>query len=362
MKASLLRTFIILLSMLVALIGCLAAPAALPTPTPPALAEEITLYNWIEYMPQSVLDAFTNEFGVKVNYVFYESQEEAAQNVRAGLEYDVVVLPPEVIPALIREGRLAEIDYRNVPNFKNISANFRDLAYDPGNRHSIIFHWGTTGLLIRTDLVGQPVVTRWADLWNPRFAGKVALWPISRALIPIALKALGYRGTSVDPQELEAALQYLLELKPNAIWWGNDNGTIVPVLASGEAVIAYGWAYDAQLARDETVPISYILPEEGTFLWSDNFVIPTSSKQKYTAEVFLNFILRPEISAQIVNESYYPMANEAADPFIDADIRSDPLIYPPNDQLLKAEIIVPVSDEGENLFLSIWDRFMAVGQ
>lgn len=308
-------------------------------------------------MPQSVLDAFTDEYGVKVNYIYYETQEEAVENLRAGLEYDVVVLPPEVIPQLIREGLLAEIDYRNVPNFRNISANFRDLAYDPGNRYSIIFHWGTTGLLVRTDLVEGPV-NRWSDLWDPRYAGRVALWPISRALIPMSLKSLGYEANSVKPEELEAALERLLQLKDDVIWWSNENATIVPLLASGDAVIAYGWAYDAQLAREESVPIEYILPEDGTFLWSDNLVIPSSSRKKYTAELFLNFVLRPEISAQIVNESFYPMANEEAEPLISPDILNDPVIYPSDEQLRNAEIIVPLGQEGENLFLSIWERFL----
>ncbi len=351
--------FSLISGVLLALTGCGAAN--LSTPTAPSLAQSITFYNWIEYMPQSVLDAFTAEYGVNVNYVFYESQDEAAQNVRAGLEYDVVVLPPEVIPQLIRMGRLAEIDYRNVPNFRNISANFRDLAYDPGNRYSIIFHWGTTGLLVRTDLVEEPV-SHWAALWDSRFTGKVAVWPISRALIPIALKSLGYDANSTDAGELEAALQRLLDLKPTAIWWSNENASIVPALVSGEAVIAYGWAYDALVAREASMPISYILPEEGTFLWSDNFVIPASSQHKYTAELFLNFLLRPEISAQIVNESYYPMANEAAEPLIDPDILNDPVIYPPNRQLQNAEIIVPLGEDGENLFATIWNRLMEAGQ
>ena len=210
--------------------ACGGAPTPVPTPTPPPLADELILYNWAEYMPQSVLEAFTEAYGVRVVYEAYESQEDAADNIQAGRIYDVAVLPPEQIPSLIAAGALAEINFRNIPNFKNVSANFRDLAFDPGNRHSIPFHWGTTGLLVRTDLVKEPV-TRWADLWNPKFAGKVALWPVSRDLIPIALKSLGYRADSDRPAELEAALQALLKLKPNAFFIGNDNATVVPVLA-----------------------------------------------------------------------------------------------------------------------------------
>jgi spermidine/putrescine transport system substrate-binding protein len=354
------RMLVLCLSLvLVLLVACGEKTAVDTAPAEPTLAEELIFYNWKDYMPQSVLDAFTAEYGVPVRYVSYDSEEEAAQNVAAGIEYDIVILPPELLPQLIAAGHLAEIDYRNVPNFRNISANFRDLIYDPENRHSIIFHWGTTGLLVRTDLVEEPV-TRWADLWDPRYAGRVGLWPISRSLIPIALKSLGYPANSVNPAELEAALERLIALEPDVIWWPNDSESIVPLLVSGEAIIAYGWAYDAQLAAEAAAPISYILPEEGTFLWSDNFVIPASSRNKYTAELFINFMLRPEISAQIVNESYYPMANEAALPLIDPDILADPVIYPPGEQMALAEIIMPLNSAGESLFAAIWDRFLQV--
>lgn len=349
----------------VALLGGLVAcgsPAASPVPTPaPPLAKALVLYNWAGYMPQSVLDAFTAEYGVNVIYEIYETQEDAVEAMRAGQVYDVVVMGNEFIPALVSDGLLAEIDYRNVPNFKNISANFRDLAYDPDNAHSVPFNWGTTGLLVRSDLVGQPV-TRWADLWDDRYAGKVVVWPIQRELLPIALKSLGYSVNSENPAQLEAALERLLALKKNAFFWDAAEASIVAPLASGEAAIADGWAYDAITGREENESIVYVLPEEGTILWGDNLAIPAHSPNKHTAEVFLNFLLRPEISAQIVNELYYANANEAARPFIDPEVLNDPLVYPPDEALRHAEIILPLSPEGQRLYDLIWERFMGTSQ
>ena len=341
------------------LVAACSSPAASPTPAPtPPLAKELILYNWAGYMPQPVLDAFTAEFGVKVTYEVYETPEQAVENIQAGQAYYVVVMGNEMIPALMADGLLAEIDYRNVPNFKNISANFRDLSYDPGNRHSVPFNWGTTGLLVRSDLVAEPV-TRWADLWDERYAGKVAVWPIESELIPIALKSLGYSVNSENPAELEAALERLLELKKNVFFWDLDAPSIVPPLLSGEAVIADGWAYDALTGRDENEAIVYVLPAEGTILWGDNFVIPANSPNKRTAELFLNFLLRPEISAQIANELYYANANEAARALIDPDVLNDPLVFPPEDALRNAEILLPLSPEGQALHDDIWARFMA---
>ncbi len=335
------------------------SPAASPTPAPtPPLAKELILYNWAGYMPQSVLDAFTAEYGVKVAYEVYETPEQAVENMRAGQVYDVVVMGNELIPDLVADGLLAEIDYRNVPNFKNVSANFRDLAYDPGNRHSTPFNWGTTGLLVRSDLVAEPV-THWADLWDARYAGKVAVWAIQRELIPIALKSLGYSVNSENPAELEAALKRLLELKKNAFFWDLDTPSIVPPLLSGEAVIADGWAYDALTGREENEAIVYVLPEEGTILWGDNFVIPANSPNKHTAELFLNFLLRAEIGAQIANDLYYANANEASRALIDPSVLNDPLVFPPEGTLRNAEILLPLSPEGQALHDDIWARFMA---
>jgi spermidine/putrescine transport system substrate-binding protein len=349
---------LIMLVLIALLAACNAGNApAVPTPTP-QLANTLTLYNWAEYMPQSVLEAFTAEYGVKVKYEVYDTQEEAAENISAGKVYDVVVMPPELIPGLIQEGLLAKINHRNVPNFKNISANFRDLLFDHGNKYSIPFHWGTSGLLVRTDLVKEPV-TRWADLWRPEFAGKVALWPIPRDLFPIALKVLGYSVNTANRSEIDEALAQLIDLKQRAILIDPGDATITPALTDGRAVIAHGWAYDAWVARESGLPIEYILPAEGTYLWGDNFVIPANSPNQYTAELFLNFLLRPEISAQIINESSYAMPNEPAERFVDPDVLSDPLVYPPTSALQNAEVVMPLNAEGQNLYEDAWARFVA---
>jgi spermidine/putrescine transport system substrate-binding protein len=352
---------VVLASILIALVAC-GSPTPPPTPTPPPLAEELVFYDWEEDMPQSVLDAFTEEYGVKVTYLTYESQEEAEDAIRGGEVYDVVVLDNDAIPWLVSDGLLAEIDHRNVSNFDNISVNFRDLAYDPEHKHCIPFNWGTTGLVVRSDLV-EELPTRWADLWDPRYAGKIAMREdVPYDLIGLTLKSLGYSLNSENPDELEAALERMLELRQSSFFVGSYAEDAVPALLSGEAVIMVGWAEDILLAREENENVEYILPEEGTMLWGDNFTIPANSPHKYTAEVFLNFLLRPEISAQIVNENYYATPNEAAYPFIDPEILGDPVVFPPDKDLENAEVFLPRSAEGGALWDEIWERFMAEGQ
>ena len=327
-------------------------------PAPPPLARELVFYDWADDMPQSVLDAFTAEYGVKILYPTFQATEEAVQNLRAGQVYDVVVIENPFVPELAAEGLIAEIDHRNVPNFKHISANFRELVFDPGNRYSVTFNWGLTGLLMRADRVSPPV-THWADLWDPRFAGRLLLWELQRNLIAIALQSLGFSINSENPAELEAALQRLLALKAHARTAGYSPEIAEQALASGKVLLMYGWAGDVLRARARSLDIRYVLPAEGSIQWGDNFVIPTASPRKYTAEVFINFLLRPEISARIVNEQHYATANETAYPLIKPEILNDPVIFPPLEDIRRAEVYLPLSPAGRALYQRIWERYLA---
>lgn len=327
----------------------------------PSLPMELILYSWVGYMPQSVMDAFNEKYGITIKYVAYETQEEVPENIEAGEMYDLVVLGPEFIPQLAKQHLLKPIDYRQVPNFKNVSANFRDLAFDPGNTYSIPFHWGTTGILVRTDLVDHPI-TSWNDLWDPSFTSQVGIWPIPRSMIPITLKSLGYSANSENPAEFEKVRQKLLELKPNAVTISNLNSTVIPMLESGEVKIAYGWAYDALLADESSFSIEYIIPEEGTILWTDHLFIPANANNPRGAELFINFILQPEVAAQIVNESYYPMAVDGTEPFVIPELLDNPAVFPDHAQLQKAEIALPIHLERKWIFDEIWADFMEDGQ
>jgi spermidine/putrescine transport system substrate-binding protein len=337
-----------LIAFLISGCGLLPSPSAEATPS-----DDLVLYGWVDYMPQTVMDQFESKFGVKIRYVFYESQEEAAENIRMGEAYDLVVLGPELIPDLIADGNLRPMEYELIPNFKYISLNFRDLSFDPGNKYSIPFHWGNTGILVRNDLVDRPI-TSWNDLWNPAFEGKVGMWALSRDVISITLKGLGYSINTHEPDELERARKRLMELKPNATKLPGDIVSIVPLLEAEEIFIGFGWAYDATLAAESKFPIEYIIPREGSILWSDHWVIPANATNPKSAQDFINFILQPDISAEIINYSYYPIPHDGALPFIADEILSNTSIYPPLSFMEKSELILPLTDEISALYDSIW--------
>lgn len=340
--------------------ACTTEPSTDPTSTSIPLAKELVFYDWEDDMPQSVLDAFAAEYGVRVRYLVYEAQEEAIVNMQAGEIYDVVVMESRFIPLLAGKGLLAELNEKNLPNLKNISANFRELGYDPNNKFSVPYNWGTTGLVVRSDLVAEPV-THWADLWDPRYAGRIGLWMgQQREVISLTLKSLGYSANTENPEELEEALERLIELKPNAITLEDyDPDTSALVMANGQAVICMGYAYDSQAGGELNLPIEYVLPDEGALIWNDTFVIPVNSPNKYTAELFLNFLMRPEVNAAITNQNGYATPNEAARPFIDPEILNNPVIFPANKDLVNAELILPLTTQGQELYNSIWERFQA---
>jgi spermidine/putrescine transport system substrate-binding protein len=337
--------------------SCSETPTVYPTPTAPPLAETLTLYGWDQIVPSTILEAFTREFGVAVDLQVFVSQDEALASIASGEVYDVVFLENDYIGPALEAGLLAELNLNTIPNLRNIAANFRDLTYDPGNRHSIPYYWGTSGLVVRTDLVDAPV-TSWSDLWRAE-PGQAGIWDYQRMMFGLALRSLGYSINTDQPEAIEAALERLLELKPRAVFLEQfDLWSSAQALASGTVSIALGWANDALAGRELNPAIEYVIPDEGTMLWVDNLVVPANSPNQYTAETFINFMLRPEIAAQYTNEIFFAVTNEAAREFIDPAILSDPVVYPTDEMLVNSELILPLGQETKALYDAAWQRFM----
>ncbi len=325
--------------------------------TGPELAGEIRLLDWPEDMPQAVLDGFQKEFGVRVEYVTYETGEEAVERIAAGEVFDVAVFDSYLVDVLIRRGLLAALDYRNIPNFKNVSPNFRDLAYDPDNVYSVPFNWGWSGMVYRPDLVPEPL-TQWSDLW--RLDGvRIGLRADPRDSLGMALRSLGYSANTEDAAQLAQAQERLLELKDRVQLvggWGEDSA---PLLASGEIAVLVGWPEDVLTLRDTGSPAGWALPKDGVLLWSDAFVIPKNSPNRLTAETFLNYLLRPEVAGAITNENYYPIANSEAAAFYSSEVRDDAAINPSAEAILCGEYLLPLSHDADARYADLWAQFVA---
>jgi spermidine/putrescine transport system substrate-binding protein len=337
--------------------GCGAPPG--PSIATPALPDTLIFYDWENDVPQSVLDAFEKEFGIKVEYRTYISQDEALANVRSGENLDVVVMESRYIPLLISEGRLAKLNHSNLPNFRNISPNFRNLIYDPNNQFCVPYSWGTTGLLVRTDT--SPItITQWADLWNPVLRGRIGIWlGQEQEMIGVALKSLGYTTNTNDITQLNQARDRLVALAPHVKFTEDYNeDTAADIIASGDVDVAVGYAYDFIAASEANPSVKFILPKEGALLWGDTFAIPLTTQNQAAAELLINYLLRDDVNAEVMNFNHYATANEKAQALINTRDRLNPVIYPPEEKMLGADIILPVSSETQRIHEQIWQAFL----
>lgn len=317
------------------------------------LAKELHVYNWSEYIDPEVYTAFEAEFGVHVIEDTFSSNEELLAKLQAGATgYDVIVPSDYMVEIMIGEGLLAELNHENIPNLANLSELFKSPPYDPELAYSVPYQWGTTGIGYNSEVV-EP--DSWAFFFDTEIAeqykGKITMLNDSRESIGAALKYLGYSLNTTDEAQLEEAKQVLLDIKPYLFSYDSDQ--FEDLIIADEVVYGHGWSGDYFAAAVEDERIWYIIPEEGGVVWADNLAIPKSSKNQYTAELFINFVLRPEVAAQITNFTWYGSPVEAAKEFIDAEILEEPAIYPSDEVMAKMEWIQDVGD-ATTLYERIW--------
>lgn len=325
------------------------------------MTEEIHLYNWSEYIDPEVFTAFEEEYGITVIEDTFSSNEELLAKIQAGAAgYDVIVPSDYMVEIMVEEGLLAELDHDNITNITNLSALFSDPPYDPGLEHCIPYQWGTTGIGYNSDEV-EP--DSWAYIFDPALAaeyeGKITMLNDSRESIGAALKYLGYSLNTTDEVQLEEAKQVLLAIKPYI--YSYDSDQFEDLIAADEVVYGHGWSGDYFAAAVEDERIWYVIPEEGGVVWADNLCIPASSKNKQAAELFINFVLQPEVAAQITNFTWYGSPVEAANEFIDPEILEEPAIYPSAETFERLEWIQDVGD-ATPIYERIWTEVKAAGQ
>jgi len=299
------------------------ATAAPPTERPKP-SGEITVSNWDLYIPDDLVANFTKETGVKVNYVNHTTNEDIVGKLEAsnGTGYDVVFMSAPFAEGLNNRGWLETLDHSMFDNLGNLAPEAAQLGYDPGNGFSVPYTWGNTGLCYRTDLV-PAAPTSWNDLLSPVGAnvGKVTMLATDRWLLLPALITLGYSINDTDQAHLEQARDILLETKKHLL--GYDDTTFYSKLVSGEANLVEawdGWCNYGIGDPDKGSLIKYVVPSEGTDVWSDTMVILKSSTNKPAAYAFIDYILRPEVHKTVAEYVLYKVPNPAAMALVDAAI------------------------------------------
>ena len=294
-----------------------ATPLATPTETPKP-SGKIVISNWDLYMPENLLSDFTAETGIEVELALHTTNEDIMGKIEAaaGSGFDIVFVSAPFAEALAKRGWAAKLDKGQLPNSVNLAPEADLLDYDPGNQFSIPYTWGTTGLCYRSDLVSF-TPDSWNDLLRPReeLKGKITMMATDRWLMLPALLVLGYSINTTDPAELEQAKQLLLEAKKSLLAY--DDITFYAKLVSAEALLVEAWDGWCNYGIAENPDIKYVVPKEGSDLWSDTMVILESSTNKPAAHAFLNYVLRPEVGKAVAELVYYKVPNTKAMELVD---------------------------------------------
>jgi spermidine/putrescine-binding protein len=313
--------------------ACGSSGGGQATSSTKAEPKTLNFYNWTDYIADDTIPNFQKETGIKVTYDNYSSNDELFAKMSAGSTgYDIIV-PTDATLVKMKHANLVEpLDLKNIPNVKNLDPRFRSAAYDPGNRYSIPWQWGTTGIGFDKTKVGGPV-TDWDAFKLPAIKGKSSYLDEARDAFAMALFALKKDPNTTDTSDLDDAKNYLIELKKTIKSITSD---YQDPLTSGELILAQAYSGDVFTIQANNKPnIEYVIPKSGAFSWVDSMAIPKGAPHPTNAEKFMNYILEPKVGAALTNFVNYGSPNKAAEPFINKDILDNPLIYPPAAVLAK---------------------------
>ncbi|HAX69996.1 MAG TPA: spermidine/putrescine ABC transporter substrate-binding protein [Anaerolineales bacterium] len=335
--------------------GYVCPPAEYPIE---ATSTELNIFVWTEYIPVEMIECFELVYGITVNRDEYSSNEEMYAKVSAGgSNYDLVQPTDYIIPLMIRQGLLQELDMAQLPVMENFDASYLDSSFDPGNKYSLPYQAGTDALVVNTDAV-ENVPQSWADLWNEEYAGRMVFLDDSRAVIGLTLLTLGYDVNTTDPDELEEAKNKLAELVPNVKLFDSDSPKTA--LIAGDVDLGMTWTAEALLAQQENPAIQYIYPTEGAILWQDNWVMLKDAPHADAAYAWLNYTNQGNIFWMMLRDFPYTNPNTAALEYAEANepdlyeaYMSSPITNTPAEEVAKGHRIEDVG-EATPLYDSIW--------
>lgn len=350
MKKRLFSVFLVLVILL----------AALPTQASAAGTVTINVYNWGQYISDGTDDSidviaeFEDAYpNIKVNYMTYDSNESMYTKLKAGgASFDLIFPSDYMVDKLIQEDMLEELNFDNIPNFQYIDASFKNLAYDPDNRYSVPYTWGTVGIIYNTKYVDEADVTGWDVFWNEKYSGKVLMFDNPRDAFAIAQFRLGYDINTEDSVALGLAAQSLRDEKPVVQAYVMDQ--VFDKMERAEAWIAPYYAGDYLTMVEENPDLAFCFPEEGYNLFVDAICIPKGAEHKEAAETFINFLLSPEVCAQNLEYLGYSAPSAAAKALMDPEMAESPVAYPSEEVLARGAAFRALSEKATQEMNSLW--------
>ena len=316
---------------------------------------EVIVYNWGEYIDPDVLDMFEEETGITVIYDEFETNEIMYPRVEAGAsKYDVICPSDYMIQKMIDNDLLQELNFDHIPNAKaNIGQQYWEQSeqFDPGNKYSVPYCWGTVGILYNKTMVDD-VVDSWSILWDEKYADNILMQDSVHDAFMVALRLNGSSMNTLDPDELAAARDLLIEQKPLVQAYVIDQ--VRDKMIGNEAALGVIYSGEAIYTQRENPDLEYVIPKEGTNVWIDSWVVPKNAPNLENAEKFIDYMCRPDIA--LLNFEYitYSTPNEAARELIeDEDIKNSPIAFPDLSQY-SLETFTYLGDEGDELYNEMW--------
>lgn len=319
-----------------------------------AAQEVVNVYNWYDYMDEEVFEIFEQETGIHVNKMYFTTNEDMMLQVEVSPgAYDLVFPSDYCVERMISKNMLAEINFDNVPNFVHIQDSLKNPDYDPENKYSVPFMWGTVGILYNTKLVDEPVES-WGILWDEKYADSIFMMDSMRDTLGVALKYLGYSMNSRDLIELKAATDKLIAQKPIVKAYYVDETK--DKMVAGEAALALIYSGDALYAMEKNEDLDYAVPMEGSNVWIDPMVIPATAKNKENAEKLIDFLCRPEIAQKNCEYIWYSSPNASAIELMGEDYTENKTINPDPDVIQRCEFFHDIPDDKLTLYNNFWGQ------
>lgn len=336
------------------------------TPWLAQAADSITVYNWNDYIAPQVLEDFTRDTGIAVDYHTFTTAEELDKALNSGEAIDVAVPSHNQLPALISAGRIRPLDFSQLPNSRHLDKQLLSklAAVDPQNRHAVPYLWGAVGLAINTPKAeaayGGPLPDSWSLLFDPQQSARLASCGIS--VLDAADEGLSlllnYQGRSLArsaPSRIQRAGKILDALRPNLRYV--DSERYIDDLAKGNLCLSMAWVGDALAAAQAGQPVRFVVPQEGSVLFIDNLVIPATSSQPTLAHRFINYLMQPKVIAQVTSETLYPNGNADSAQFIEAALLEQPGLYPDQETKRRLFPLDVLPEKHAEMRNQVWQHF-----
>lgn len=319
-------------------------------------SEKLYIFAYGDYFDPDIVDMFEDEYGIEVVYEEYAAPEDMYAKATSGAnDYDLICASDYIIEKMLQEDLLLPIDFANVPNFANIGDTYKEMSksFDPELQYSVPHFWGTVGILYDRTKVSDEDVQSWSVLFDEKYADQIIMPNSERDAMLPALKVLGYDLNTTNTAELDEAANMLIEQKSLVQAYLLDEAARTKV-SSGNAAMAVIYNGEAYLAFEENENVAYAVPQEGTNIWMDSWVIPKTAQHKESAEKFLDFMCREDIAAMNFDYIYYSTPNQAVYDSLDADVQSEKAIFPDQSIIDNSSVFKYLGSDTEKYYTDLW--------